>query len=380
MGTETRSKASSESQNWEHIFNAMVQMLQEQQSKLETMAKERKMLADRFRTEHEKWAFSVRLLQDEIAQLEADLMIQEKFGSVEVAKLELLLGLKEREASLIKFQKEDLKSDLEDFKRWIELHAKESSDSKVGGENSKRKGRNDSKTKLGKTLTEEKQRSKGLDDDLRNLQQEYDKLASEKKTEVSALLAEKQFVWNQYNLLEKDYTGKLKSKQSEVEQANEKVQSLLASMEQLQSSNKEKDDKIALLTTEAAKKETDSSKLKEENSKLLKELELLRKSASASATSVLNHCSAGTRTYNLRGKNSALDRSNVTVKKESSAARLPDPLKDIKKGSSSSKRNGDDVITIEETPKLFSSKFKLPKLKNHRPVSDKSSTSSSRGG
>lgn len=32
-------------------------------------------------------------------------MIQEKFGSVEVAKLELLLGLKEREASLIKFQK-----------------------------------------------------------------------------------------------------------------------------------------------------------------------------------------------------------------------------------------------------------------------------------
>lgn len=69
MGTETRSKASSESQNWEHIFNAMVQMLQEQQSKLETMAKERKMLADRFRTEHEKWAFSVRLLQDEIAQV-----------------------------------------------------------------------------------------------------------------------------------------------------------------------------------------------------------------------------------------------------------------------------------------------------------------------
>lgn len=184
---------------------------------------------------------------------------------------------------------------------------------------------------MGKTLTEEKQRSKGLDDDLRNLQQEYDKLASEKKTEVSALLAEKQFVWNQYNLLEKDYTDKLKSKQSEVEQANEKVQSLLASMEQLQSSNKEKDDKVALLTTEAANKETDSTKLKKENSKLLKELELLRKSASSSATSVLNHCSAGTRTYNLRGKNSSLDRSNVAVKKESSAAQLPDPLKDIKK-------------------------------------------------
>lgn len=176
---------------------------------------------------------------------------------------------------------------------------------------------------MSKTINEEKRLSKGVDDDLRKLQQEYDKLALEKKTEVSALLSQKQFVWNQYNLLEKDCTSKLKSKQSEVDQADEKIQALLASMEQLQSSNKEKDDKIASL-------ETDFTKLKEENSKVLRELESLRKSASASATPVLNHCSAGTRAYNLRGKNSALDRSIVTVKKESSAAQLTDPLKNTK--------------------------------------------------
>ncbi|PRQ27207.1 hypothetical protein RchiOBHm_Chr6g0302861 [Rosa chinensis] len=373
MGTVTRSKSSSESQNWEHIFNAMVQILQEQQSKLETMAKERKMLADRIRTEHDKWAFSVSQLQDQISQLEADLVTQEKGGVVEVAKLELLLGLKEREAVLFKFQKEDIKRDLDDFIRWVELHAKESSDSKVGGESSKRKGRNNSNTKLSKTINEEKRLSKGVDDDLRKLQQEYDKLALEKKTEVSALLSQKQFVWNQYNLLEKDYTSKLKSKQSEVDQADEKIQALLASMEQLQSSNKEKDDKIASL-------ETDFTKLKEENSKVLRELESLRKSASASVTPVLNHCSAGTRAYNLRGKNSALDRSIVTVKKESSAAQLTDPLKNTKMGRSSSKRNGDDVITTEGTVKLFSSSFKVPKVKSHCPASGKSSTSSSGGG
>ena len=87
-------------------------------------------------------------------------------------------------------------------------------------------------------------------------------------------------------------------------------------MEQLQSANKEKDKKIALL--------------EEENSKVVRELESLRQSVGASATPVLNHCSAGTRAYNLRGKNSALDRSIVTVKKESSAAQLTDPLKNTK--------------------------------------------------
>lgn len=176
---------------------------------------------------------------------------------------------------------------------------------------------------MSKSVTEEKQLSRGSDDELKKLQGEYDKLASEKKTEVSALLAEKKFVWNQYNLMEKDYVGKLKSKQSEADQANEKVQALLASMEQLQSANKEKDDKIALL-------ETDFTKLKEENSKVVRELESLRKSVSAPGTPVLNHCSAGTRAYNLRGKNSALDRSIVTVKKEPSAAQLTDPSKNTK--------------------------------------------------
>ncbi|XP_050363153.1 uncharacterized protein LOC126782042 [Argentina anserina] len=374
MSHVTRSKSSSESQNWEHIFNAMVNILQEQQSQLETMAKDRKMLADRIRTEHEKWDFNVRLLQDQIAQLDADLVRQEKVGVVEVAKLELLLGMKEREAGLFRFQKEELQRDLDDFVTWVKLRAEGASDPKVDGESSKRKGRNDSSVKsLSRIGSGEKRLSKGSDDDLKKLQQEYDKLALEKRNEVSALLAQKKFVWNQYNIMEKDYDGKLKSKQSEVDQANEKVQNLLASMEQLQSANKEKDDKIALL-------ETDFTKLKEENSKVVRELESFRKSVSASATPVLNHCSARTRAYNLRGKNGALDRSVVTVKNESSAAQLTDPSRNTKLGRSSSKRNGDDVTSTEGTVKLFTSSFKVPKVKSHFPSSSKSSASSSRGG
>nr|XP_028962389.1 uncharacterized protein LOC114826414 [Malus domestica] len=155
--------------------------------------------------------------------------------------------------------------------------------------------------------------------------------------------------------MENDYKTKLKSKNSELEQANAKIQTLLASMEQLQSSSNGKDDKIGILISKVAKMEADSNKFKEEISKLSKELETLRNSTSTSSTPVLNRCTTRT-----RGKSSV----NVTVKKDSSSAQRPHPSKDTKKGSGSTKRDADDVITITETPKLFSSRFKVPKLKN----------------
>jgi len=147
------------------------------------------------------------------------------------------------------------------------------------------------------------------------LKQQCDKLASEKS-----------FAWHQYGLMENDFKIKLKSKNSELEQANAKIQTLLASMEQLQSSNNEKDDKIGILISKVAKMETDSNKLKEEISKLSKDLDLLRNVASTSSTPVLNRC-----TTRARGKSSAKDKINVTVKKDLSAAQLTQSTKETKK-------------------------------------------------
>lgn len=173
--------------------------------------------------------------------------------------------------------------------------------------------------------------SKKLEAEVRRLKHEYEKLALEKSSEISALLAEKNFVWNQYKILENDYTSKLKSKHSEVEQANEKAKKLLASMEQLQSLNDEKDETIARLKDKVKLMEADSSKLNEENSRLSKELELLKKSRSAPVTPVLNRCPVGARPSCLRDKNSSRDRSNVIVKKESSAVQAPGSAKDTEK-------------------------------------------------
>ncbi|XP_008221258.1 PREDICTED: uncharacterized protein LOC103321246 [Prunus mume] len=363
MAVKERSRASSQRQNWQNTFSGLVQMIRYQQSQLETLAKDRQLLEDRVRIQNERWTYDIRLLEDQISQMKGDLEFQELAGSLQAAKFELVLGLKQREGYLTKLKLEYTDSELEGFKGWFDLYNK-FSDLKGGGEDGDKRISN---TKSPKKSKQEKQRSKQLEDDLRRLKQQYDKLASEKSSEVSALLAEKKFVWNQYKIMEENYTTKLRSKHSEVEQAEANIQNFLAHMEHLQSSNKEKDGKVAILISKIAKMESDSNKLKEEVSKLSTELDLLRKSTSASSTPLLNHCTAGTRTYSLRGNNSAKDRTNVTVKKDSSAAQLPDPIKDTRKGSSISKRKIDDVITISETPKLFSSRFKVPKLKNASP-------------
>lgn len=69
MGAKGRPRASSDRQNWHNIFNALVKMLRNQQTQLETLAKERKLLEDRFRMQHDNWVSDVRLLEDQISQV-----------------------------------------------------------------------------------------------------------------------------------------------------------------------------------------------------------------------------------------------------------------------------------------------------------------------
>jgi len=130
-------------------------------------------------------------------------------------------------------------------------------------------------------------------DEFSRLKGEYDKLSLEKYSEVSELLAEKKFVWNQYNIMENDYTAKLKTKEAEVEKANEKIKVLVSGMEQLQSENYEKDSKICELESKMAEMEAETKRLNKEMHGLSVELESLRKLRNNHVTTVLNHCSDG---------------------------------------------------------------------------------------
>lgn len=120
--------------------------------------------------------------------------------------------------------------------------------------------------------------------------------------------------------MESNYSKKINSTHAEVEQANEKIDSLLTGMQQLETLNNEKDEKIVNLETDLAKIEIETKKKNEEISRLSKEVELLRKSRSASATPILNSCTGKQKTCNLKAKSKGRNRRSIIVKTETKAA------------------------------------------------------------
>lgn len=272
-------------------------MIETQKTQIEYLLEKTDMFEDRLKSQRERF-------QDKISRMKSELVVQEMVRDVDAAYWDLTLGQKQRDAFNYKFKLDDAVSELADFRAWFDHLSSKCRD------------------------------------------------ANENSSKVTALLAERDFVWNQYKKRESDLTDRLKSKSTEVEQANGKIQKLLASMEILQSSNSEKDCIILKLKTEL---EEASVKKSEEISRLSRELEFLRKGKSASVTPVLRHCSTRSRS------NEGNDARNINLKRESHPSQV------VEKGCRSSKRTAVEPFPTSETPKLFTSAFKVPKLKNSSP-------------
>ncbi|KAL7244826.1 hypothetical protein ACSBR2_000226 [Camellia fascicularis] len=299
MGALKGSNVSSDRRQWQKVFNALTHLLRRQQIQIESLAKERQFLEDRIKLQYGRWVFDVNQLQDQISLMNRDFTGEEMKCNFEAAKWDLMVGQKQREAFIYKTKLYNAASELADFRVWFGHLSHNCCETK-----------NDS--------------------------------------EMLALLSERNFVWNQYKKRESDLTNRLKIKSTEVEHANEKIQELLTTMEQLKSSNVEKDIAILKLKTDMAELEAASTKKSDEISRLSNKLELLRK--------------AGSNSDGTEGdKNRGTDSRNTIPKKESHPSQV------FQKGCRSSKRKSVDTILISETPKLFKSTFKVPKLKNSFP-------------
>lgn len=72
-----------------------------------------------------------------------------------------------------------------------------------------------------------------LEAKIRKLKHEYEKLAPEKKCEVSDLLRVNGFARTQFKCIKSGFTDKLKRRDNEIAQANMKISSLASDQEQL---------------------------------------------------------------------------------------------------------------------------------------------------
>ncbi|KAL8088535.1 hypothetical protein AgCh_038353 [Apium graveolens] len=249
--------------------------------------------------------------------------------TLEYSKAEMLVSVKQTECLMQKLILDNTQIDLEGFKEGFDLLSRKCAETK-----------------------------EPLENDLKKLKQENEKLHSKNTSEVNALLKERDFVWKQLKMLETDLTDKLENKEAEVVQQDAKIKSLLASMEELQASNKEKDDLIANLKSKMIKLEADSVIKAEEISRLSRGLESVKKSTSDPVTPGLCGCTAETRRLQLGGKNSITHNRNVTEKKELNSSPV------AKEGSRNSKRKTGESSSISGRPRLMTSKFKAPKVKS----------------
>jgi chromosome segregation ATPase len=104
---------------------------------------------------------------------------------------------------------------------------------------------------LSQNTTEHEHSGRDWRAEIRELKRAYKNLSLEKNKEVSALAAQKDFVWHQFKTMEKDYDSLLKKKKIEAAQATEAAQRLQQKVKELQVAAQKKDDDIARLQAEA---------------------------------------------------------------------------------------------------------------------------------
>ncbi|CAH8357287.1 unnamed protein product [Eruca vesicaria subsp. sativa] len=315
---------SSDRESWDKLFKTLVKILQTKQDDVESLLKDRKLLEDKFKSQQENWISDVRNFEEQLSLMKREIETMDMKKVFETSKDNLLSVLKEKDLSLCNLKLEETVDELNDFKAWFDFF----------------------------TLSTNKESGDSLEAEMRKLKLEYEKLASEKKREVSDLLREKSFAWSQLKCIESGFTDKLKKKEDEIAQANAKISSLISYQEQIQSANHEKDEIISSLKAKVSAMEMNSRKKDEEVSKLSRELESLKKARSL--TPVLTRC-----TTREKGSNS---NTVGSTKKEKLVASTP--IQEEIKSSKRKRGNKTTPATVSVIPKLFTSTFRIPKLKS----------------
>ncbi|XP_010498427.1 PREDICTED: uncharacterized protein LOC104776114 [Camelina sativa] len=334
MEVKSVSGESSERENWDIIFKSLVKIIQTKQDQVEALLKDMKMIESSIKTKCENWLIDVRNYEDRLSLMRKEIEATKKMQSLETSKCNLLCGLKDSDRSLCNLKLEQTMDELKDFKAWFDFLTLNTTNDESG--------------------SSEGSAVKSLEAKIRKLKLEYEKLAAEKKCVVSDLIRENGFAWEQFERIHSGSTVKLKTKDDEIAQVNSKVSSLISYQEQLQSANQEKDETISRLKAKMAEMETNSTKKDEEISKLSRDLESLKKSRGF--TPVLTRC-----TKLEKSSNGNTVGSHITAKKEKSAS-----SSSTEKVSKNSKRKRVNTTSdsVSEIPKLFTSTFRLPKLKS----------------
>lgn len=267
MGQQKSPHLSSDKLIWSQIYRTLKDMLKFQQFHIETLINDREFLENNIYIQQEHWSSRVRFLESRIAQMKDE---QAKTRLVEDVKMGVLVGFKESEALCYKMQLELAESDLEEFRSCVEVLSAEMEELKeklkgFGAVEVKKTDYTIEHPGSSENFKERNQLTLSFKKEIKKLKHAYRDLSSRRDTEVSALLAEKDFVWNQFKKMESDL-ALFKSKRTEADrQAMKAAEKLQDSIENLQQAINKKDEIIVKLETERSILELDVRKHAEES-------------------------------------------------------------------------------------------------------------------
>lgn len=113
-----------------------------------------------------------------------------------------------------------------------------------------------------------------LQAEMQKLKSVHKKKIIYKDSEILALLAEKDFVWNQFNKLDSDYADLRKSKTNELEQAYEIIEKLELSIKDLEASASEKDSMVRKQRDAITALEMDLKRCREDDKEMLQSMKV----------------------------------------------------------------------------------------------------------
>ncbi|KAK8452579.1 hypothetical protein SEVIR_5G134300v4 [Setaria viridis] len=226
---------------WRRLYDRLLKMLREEHALAEELSVERAHLIAELEFQRNGRREREEIFRTRIEQIWRD---EERRKRVEKAERAVLIGGKDLESRCYQKLAELADSDTEDLRSFISTLTAENSELKAKVKEA------ESQAQLNENNVDHQHSGKDLRVELRKLKQAYKTLSSEKDRQISALTAEKDFVWNQFKTMEQEYIVTIKNKNIEAKQATEAAQKLRHNVDELQEAAQEKDDEIARLQAE----------------------------------------------------------------------------------------------------------------------------------
>ncbi|KAH9314003.1 hypothetical protein KI387_022630, partial [Taxus chinensis] len=208
-----------------------------------------------------------------------ELMCKEKelTHAYEIAKKNLIHGTNQKDTLLLKLRLDSALDDLEELQSqyeflMLELKEEQAKDRALIKDLLEKE--KEPIIDQSQIILEMEQRTQRLQESLLNKEKDHRneiaKVKSEHKTinnlrknEVSALVRERDFVWNQLKRIEEDYADRVKCKNEQLQVAYENIEKLRLAMDELQKANDEKNVELTIMKVEFQEKEGEGPILKE---------------------------------------------------------------------------------------------------------------------